>query len=342
MIPALPSIQHSLHATETGVTWLLTGYLLSASVGTAIIGRLGDMYGKERLLLDAGLLAAGTLLAALSTSLAMMIVGARDPGRRRRDLPAGVRDRPRRVPREKVAGSIGMLSSILGDRRRRSGSSLGGADRRALDWQWLFWMPLMVIVLSAAAAPGGSCRSRRSGRRGKVNWLAAALMSIGMTCVADRGHGDDRVGLGVAADDRPARRRASRSARLWVVVEIRSGEPLIDMAMMRIRGVWTTNLAAFLLGGGMYATFIVFPQFAQLPRRAPGSGSAPRSSIAGLYLLPCGARDEHARAPSPGPVARRFGSRAARNRRVAIAAAGVRVTRGRARPPVRHADHARR
>ena len=51
VIPALPSIQHSLHTNETGVTWLLTGYLLSASVGTSILGRLGDMYGKERLLL---------------------------------------------------------------------------------------------------------------------------------------------------------------------------------------------------------------------------------------------------------------------------------------------------
>ena len=44
-------MQHELHTTETGVTWLLTGYLLAASVGTSIIGRLGDMYGKERLLL---------------------------------------------------------------------------------------------------------------------------------------------------------------------------------------------------------------------------------------------------------------------------------------------------
>ena len=48
-------------------------------------------------------------------------------------------------------------------------------------------------------------------------------------------------------------------------VEVRSAEPLVDMTMMRIRGVWTTNTAAFLLGAGMYASFIVFPQFAQLP-----------------------------------------------------------------------------
>src|SRR5690349_20617143 len=74
VIPALPTIQHDLHATETGAAWLLTGYLLSASVGTSIIGRLGDMYGKERLLLwTLVVLAFGTLLGALSNSLGMLI-----------------------------------------------------------------------------------------------------------------------------------------------------------------------------------------------------------------------------------------------------------------------------
>src|SRR5689334_2343674 len=57
--PALPTIQHSLHASETGVTWLLTGYLLSASVGTAILGRLGDMYGKEHVLVWTLVILAG-------------------------------------------------------------------------------------------------------------------------------------------------------------------------------------------------------------------------------------------------------------------------------------------
>src|SRR3978361_2239754 len=69
VIPALPTIQHNLHTTETGVTWLLTGYLLSASVGTAIIGRLGDMYGKEKMLLwTLVILSVGTLGSAVSSS----------------------------------------------------------------------------------------------------------------------------------------------------------------------------------------------------------------------------------------------------------------------------------
>src|SRR4051812_4574112 len=75
VLPALPTIQHSLHTSENGVAWLLTGYLLSASVGTAILGRLGDMYGKERLLLwTLGILTAGTLLAAVSHTLLLLIL----------------------------------------------------------------------------------------------------------------------------------------------------------------------------------------------------------------------------------------------------------------------------
>jgi len=80
VIPALPTIQRSLDASETGVTWLLTGLLLSASVDTAIIGKLGDMYGKQRLLVWTLLvLAAGTLLAAVSHTLALLAATALPP-----------------------------------------------------------------------------------------------------------------------------------------------------------------------------------------------------------------------------------------------------------------------
>src|SRR5450755_5059141 len=115
VIPALPTIQHSLHASETGVTWLLTGYLLSASVGTAIIGRLGDMYGKERLLVATlVMLSVGTLISALSTSLEVMVIGRVIQGAGGGIFPLAygiVRDE---FPAEEVPGSIGILSSILG------------------------------------------------------------------------------------------------------------------------------------------------------------------------------------------------------------------------------------
>jgi MFS family permease len=94
---------------------------------------------------------------------------------------------------------------------------------------------------------------------------------------------------------------------IWVYVEVRSREPLIDMKMMRIRGVWTTNLVAFLLGGGMYSSFIVFPQFAQLPK-STGFGFGASVVLSGVYLLPS-ALGMALLGTAAGRVARRFGSK---------------------------------
>jgi MFS family permease len=81
------------------------------------------------------------------------------------------------------------------------------------------------------------------------------------------------------------------------------------MSMMRIRGVWTTNLVAFLLGGGMYASFIVIPQFAQLPA-STGFGFGASIVVSSLYLLPCAAVMGLCGSLA-GPVAHRFGSKSA-------------------------------
>jgi MFS family permease len=68
--------------------------------------------------------------------------------------------------------------------------------------------------------------------------------------------------------------------------EDRVREPLVDMGMMRIRGVWTVNAAAFLVGAGMYSSFILFPEFTEAPASS-GYGFGASVTEAGLFLLPC-------------------------------------------------------
>jgi MFS family permease len=176
-----------------------------------------------------------------------------------------------------------------------------------LSWHWLFWMPLVVIVPAAVCTwrfvPESPVRIP-----GRINWTAAVLMSSGMTLVlvaisqtSEWGWGSARtlsllvVGLAICA--------------VWIVVETRSAEPLIDMTLMRLRPVWTTNLAAFLLGAGMYSSFIVFPQFAQLPK-STGFGFGASVVVSGLYLLPSTV-GMFLVGFAAGPIARRFGSKAA-------------------------------
>ena len=93
----------------------------------------------------------------------------------------------------------------------------------------------------------------------------------------------------------------------WIAVEVRSREPLIDMTMMRVRGVWTTNAAAFLLGAGLYASFVVFPQFAQLPT-STGFGFGASVVVSGLYLLPA-TIGMTVLGLKAGAISRRFGSK---------------------------------
>ncbi len=316
MIPALPSFQHSLHTSETGAAWLLTGFLLSASVGTSIIGRLGDIYGKERLLLwTLIVLAAGTLLAAVSQSLAMLIFARVVQGVAGGIFPLAFSIARDEFPEEKVAGSIGLMSSILG-----VGAGLGLVAGALIDehlgWHWLFWIPLVVTLVAAwftwRYIPESPVRSP-----GRVNWLSAMLMSVGICAVLIAIAQTTVWGWG------SAKTLALIIVGLlfcvaWVAVEVRSREPLVDMTMMRIRGVWTTNLAAFLLGAGMYASFIVFPQFAQLPK-STGFGFGASTVVSSLYLLPA-ALAMGLLGTVAGRVSRRFGSKFALISGTAIAA----------------------
>jgi len=307
VIPALPTFQRSLHASETGVTWLLTGFLLSASVGTAIIGKLGDMYGKQRLLIWTLLiLAAGTLLAAVSGSLLILIVARVIQGVAGGIFPLSfsiIRDE---FPADRVAGSIGLMSAILGV-GGGFGLVLGGVIDEHLSWHWLFWIPLPAMLLAAFCTwrfiPESQVRSP-----GRVNWFAAALLTVGMSAVLlaiaqttvwgwTSASTLGLLGLGLAV------------CAWWIRVEVRSPAPLVDMTMMRVRGVWTTNLAAFLLGGGLYAWFLLLPQFAQLPR-STGFGYGASVVAAGLYLLPC-AVGMGVLGSVAGRVERRFTSRRA-------------------------------
>ncbi len=231
VVPALPTMQHELHTTENGIAWLLTGYLLAASVGTSILGRLGDMYGKERLLLwTLVILAGGTLLAAVSSSLTPIIVGRFVQGAAGGIFPLAfgiVRDE---FPREKVAGSIGLLSAILGV-GAGIGIVLSGVIVEHLNYHWLFWIPLVAIVIAAVATwrfiPESPIRTP-----GRINWLAATLMTIGLSAVllaisetTTWGWGSART-LGLIAV-------GVVFVIVWIAVEVRSANPLIDMTMMR-------------------------------------------------------------------------------------------------------------
>jgi EmrB/QacA subfamily drug resistance transporter len=281
--PVLPTIQAGLGTSQNAVTWVLTSYLVSASVFTPIMGRLGDMWGKERMLVAALLgLTVGSLLSALAGSLTIMIIGRVIQGMGGGVMPLAfgiIRDE---FPEEKVIGAVG-LTAALAAAGAGFGIVLAGPIVQALDYHWLFWIPMIVLILATIAAqvfvPESPVRTE-----GRLNWLATALLStwlvallIGISEAPSWGWGSGRVvGLILAA---------AVLLVIWVVVEARSATPLIDMRMMRIPAVWTTNLVALLFGVSQYAALGFLPEFLQTPSSA-GYGFGASVTESGLLLLP--------------------------------------------------------
>ena len=119
---------------------------------------------------------------------------------------------------------------------------------------------------------------------GRINWAGAVLLTVGLVSVlvavsqTSNWHWLSAKTIGLIAFGVAA-------LALWVRSETRSDHPLVDMRMMRIRGVWTTNTVALLLGFGMYSTFILIPQFVETPTDA-GYGFGASVTKAGLFLVP--------------------------------------------------------
>ncbi|GAA4672101.1 MFS transporter [Frondihabitans cladoniiphilus] len=281
--PVLPTIQAALHTSQANVTWVLTAYLLSASIFTPIVGRLGDMRGKKKMFVIALIaLAVGSLLAALATTLPIMIVARVIQGVGGGVLPLAfgiIRDE---FPSERVPGAVGLIASLTA-----IGAGLGivlaGPIVSALNYHWLFWIPLIMIALAALGAAFLVPESENT-TPGRINWLTAVLLSAWL------------VALLVAVSEAPTWGWGSVSVIglivaavvigvVWVLVEARSANPLIDMKMMAIRAVWTTNLAALLFGVAMYALFAFLPEFLQTPSAA-GYGFGASITKSGVMILP--------------------------------------------------------
>jgi EmrB/QacA subfamily drug resistance transporter len=281
--PVLPTIQAALHTDQATVTWVLTAYLVSASIFTPIIGRVGDKVGKERMLVVAlGALAVGSLLAAVAGSIGVLIAARVIQGIGGGVLPLTfgiIRDE---FPREKVASAIGMAAALLAV-GGGVGLVIAGPLVEALSYHWLFWIPMAMTVVAAIAAAVWVPESPER-TPGKINVATAFLMStwlVALLVAVSQGHhwgwsSAKVVGLFVAA---------AILLPVWVIAEARSKEPLVDMQMMRIPTVWTVNLVALLFGMGMYSMFAFVPQFLQTPEVA-GYGFGLSVSESGLILLP--------------------------------------------------------
>jgi EmrB/QacA subfamily drug resistance transporter len=306
VVPALGDMQRAFGASASDIAWMVTAYLLVASIATPIFGRLGDMFGKQRLLaISLGLFAAGSVVCTLADALAPMIVGRGLQGLGGGVFPLCfgiVRDE---FPREKVPTGIALLGAIaaIGS---SIGLPLGGLLADGGGYHWIFALAAIMGVLATATTvvlvPASPIRTP-----GRVDIAGAAILGVALTALliaisrgADWGWDSTKtVALMLVGFNGLA---------LFGLFERRRREPLVNMATFARRPVLTTNIATLLIGSAMISTFVLVPQLGQLPKGSE-IGFGLSATEAGLLLAPGGLASLLV-APLVGRIGERSGSKA--------------------------------
>jgi EmrB/QacA subfamily drug resistance transporter len=319
LIPALGELTTQLGTDASGIAWVLTAYLLAAAVATPIAGRLGDMFGKRRMLvISLVLFGFGSTIAAFGDSLELVVIGRALQGLGGGIFPLCfgiIRDE---FPRERVAGSIGLISAIFGI-GGGAGLVAGGLIADHLSYHWIFWLGAISAGLAAVATQIWVPESPER-TPGRIDIPGAVLLAIGLVLplfaisrANDWGWGSAQT-LGLIA-------AGLAVLALWVVVERRVAQPLADIPTLVKPPVLLTNIATLFVGFGMFGSFLLIPQLAELPA-STGFGFGLGATGAGLLLLP-GAVVMLFAGPLSGALGSRFGSKLPLALGAAITSAGL-------------------
>ncbi|MGN8246102.1 MFS transporter [Cellulomonas soli] len=304
VVPLIAELPDLLHTSASNASWIITATLLTAGVATPVSGRLGDLYGKRRLMLVcSSLLVVGSLICALATSVLPMIIGRGLQGAGMGLIPLGISAMRDILPPERLGSSIAVMSASMG-----VGAALGlpiaAAVAQNASWRSLFWgataLAVLVTVLIAVMLPASPGVAH-----GRFDYVGALGLSVALVCLllgvskgADWGWGSVTT-IGLLAS-------AVVVAFVWGWYELRASDPLVDLRVTARPVVLLTNLTSLVVGFAMYAQSLILPQLLQLPE-STGYGLGQNMIQMGLWLAPgglmmlaispLGARLSHARGP---------------------------------------------
>ncbi|WP_370247830.1 MFS transporter [Nocardioides sp.] len=285
VIPLQGDLPRLLGASPADAGWVVTITLLAAAVAMPIAGRLGDLLGKQRVLLaSAALLLLGSVVSGLSTSLAPMLAGRLLQGLAMGFIPVGIALLREVSPPELTHTAVAAMSATLGV-GGAIGLPLAAWATQTFDWHAVFWLAalLAAALLVAVAVLVPRPPARAAGRLDVVGAVLLAVGLVGVLLAVSQGHEWGwtsprtltSVCVGVAV------------LLVWGVHQVRSDDPLVDLRASAQRPVLLTNVAAVAIGFGMMAQSIVVPQLLQLPA-ATGFGLDQSILAAGLWMAPGG------------------------------------------------------
>ncbi|MEU6932508.1 MFS transporter [Streptomyces sp. NPDC046374] len=285
VVPLLPHVPELTGASAGAAGWLVTVTLLTGAVFTPVLGRVGDMYGKRRVLLASlGVLTLGSVLCAVSSDIGVLITGRALQGTALAVIPLGISIIRDELPAARVLPSIALMSSTLGI-GAAIGLPLAAVVTESFDWHAMFWasaaLGLLDLLLVLWIVPESAVRS--PGRFDVPGTLGLTGLLVGVLLAITQGSGwgwTSPLTLGLLG-------ASLAVGLLWGWYELRTASPIMDLRVSARPAVLLTNLAALLIGFSFYANSLVTAQLVQEPT-STGYGLGASIVVSGLCLLPGG------------------------------------------------------
>ncbi|WP_439812334.1 MFS transporter [Streptomyces sp. P9-2] len=284
LVPVIKDLPRLLDTAPADATWVLTSTLLSGAVATPIMGRLGDLFGKRRMLVASlSVMVVGALVSAFTSDLLVMIAGRTLQGFAMGAIPLGIGLMRDMLPRERLSSAMALMSSSIGV---GGGLALPAAALVAqhTDWHALYLgaagLGVIAIALTLAVVPESPLRAKGSfdlpGALGLTAGLVLFLLPVSKG--SDWGWTSGTT-LGLFG-------AAAVVLLLWGLMELRVAAPLVDLRTTARREVLLTNLASIMVGVSFFVVSLVLPQLLQLPTASDGLGQS--MVVAGLCVAPLG------------------------------------------------------
>jgi EmrB/QacA subfamily drug resistance transporter len=259
---ALPTIVADL-GDAGHQSWVVTSYLLASTIVTALVGKLGDSFGRKRVFQGAVLFfVVGSVLCGLSQSMAML-VGSR--------ALQGIGGGGITVTASALIGEVvplrdrgryqGILGAVFGV-TTVIGPLLGGYFTDYLTWRWAFWVnvPISVVVIFVAAA---AIPALASSRKPAIDYAGIAFIGLGaagLTLATSWGGtrypwgSPTIIGLFVGA---------AAALGVFVAVERRAAEPILPIRLFGSSVFTVCCVLSFVVGFAMLGAMTFLPTYMQ-------------------------------------------------------------------------------
>jgi MFS transporter, DHA2 family, multidrug resistance protein len=262
---ALPHIAGSLSSSSDEATWALTSYLVANGIVLTISGWLGSLLGRKRyFLICLGMFTVCSFLCGISTSLPELIFFRLLQG----FFGGGLQPNQQSIildyfppARRGAAFGVTALATIVAP---VLGPTLGGIITDSTSWRWIFFInvPVGIIAVFFVALLVEDPPWVKREPRG-IDGIGLGLIALGLgslQVMMDRGEDDDWFGSSFIFTMALLAVAGIVGAALWLSV---AKKPIINLAIFKDKNFTCGCLMIGAMGGILYASAVIIPQFAQ-------------------------------------------------------------------------------